>query len=344
MFHIQANKKTKAVIHALTEYFSHGIFIGIAYLIYFHLPYFQKLLQPEAKEILIFLIAGYAIFGLVYFIARDLLKPDIYLTTENKSTRALKFIAGIFTARRISLDEKSRVAVFSIVLKFFYFPIMLSFFIGNLKSAIYIWEYHPVNIFSVSGIFDWGYFLLLDIILTVDTVIFTFGYAFEAKWLKNEIKSVDPHISGWFFALICYPPFNNVVDRLTQTGAVTHYNNLLSDPALLPAFRVATLLCYLIYVWATIALWTKSSNLTNRGIVAAGPYKYVRHPAYVAKNIAWWLEQIPYLASWGGVIVLLMWNSIYVIRALTEERHLLKDSDYQKYVQKVKWRFVPGVV
>ena len=40
------------------------------------------------------------------------------------------------------------------------------------------------------------------------------------------------------------------------------------------------------YALASIALNFKSSNLTNRGIVARGPYAIVRHPAYITKNLA----------------------------------------------------------
>jgi len=34
---------------------------------------------------------------------------------------------------------------------------------------------------------------------------------------------------------------------------------------------------------------------------------------------------------------------IYTVRALTEERHLMKDPEYRAYCKKVKYRFIPGV-
>ncbi len=48
-----------------------------------------------------------------------------------------------------------------------------------------------------------------------------------------------------------------------------------------------------VFSWASIALGFKASNLTNRGIVTHGPYAFVRHPAYAAKNLAWWLGALP---------------------------------------------------
>ena len=29
------------------------------------------------------------------------------------------------------------------------------------------------------------------------------------------------------------------------------------------------------------------SNLTHRGIITSGPYRFTKHPSYVSKNIAW---------------------------------------------------------
>ena len=91
-----------------------------------------------------------------------------------------------------------------------------------------------------------------------------------------------------------------------------------------------------------------------RGIVTRGPYAFVRHPAYVAKNLAWWLGALPTFAmqfaesSWQALGYSLLsvfgWTVIYALRAITEERHLLMlDNGYAAYAQKVRWRFIPGV-
>ena len=53
------------------------------------------------------------------------------------------------------------------------------------------------------------------------------------------------------------------------------------------------LLCIGIYVWASLALGWRASNLTNRGIVTTGPYRWLRHPAYAAKNVSWWIGATP---------------------------------------------------
>gem|GEM_PF-2882451 len=51
---------------------------------------------------------------------------------------------------------------------------------------------------------------LLSIIFLVDLVPFVLGYCLEGKLFKNTIRSVNPHLSAWCFALLCYYPFSNM--------------------------------------------------------------------------------------------------------------------------------------
>lgn len=174
----------------------------------------------------------------------------------------------------------------------------------------------------------------------IDTLWFAFGYAFESKILKNEIRSVEPTILGWFVALICYPPFNSFLTRYTNWYAnesVIFFSNEITFFA-----RIVIILLLAIYVGATLALGAKSSNLTNRGIVSKGPYAVIRHPAYLSKNLIWWLTIIP-IASWPAVFGMAAWSFIYHLRTITEERHLSQDPDYIEYKKQVRYRYIPFV-
>lgn len=98
-------------------------------------------------------------------------------------------------------------------------------------------------------------------------------------------------------------------------------------------------------MYASISLGTKCSNLTNRGIVKIGAYKFVRHPAYISKNLVWWLTLAPVLMDNNfAFLSMIVWSFIYFMRAITEEKHLLNDKEYQEYCAKVKYRFIPGVL
>jgi len=120
------------------------------------------------------------------------------------------------------------------------------------------------------------------------------------------------------------------------------------------SLNVALLLLMAIYASASVALGLKASNLTHRGIVARGPYAVVRHPAYLTKNLAWWIGSIPIISAGydlsfidgtKAVVAMAGWSAVYVLRALTEEDHLRGvDVDYANYAARVRYRFVPGIV
>ena len=92
-----------------------------------------------------------------------------------------------------------------------------------------------------------------------------------------------------------------------------------------------------IYVLATITFGVRFSNLTNRGILTNGPYRFTKHPAYVSKNLSWWLTAVPFVISDDvshairRCVMLGVVNFMYFMRAKTEERHLSRDPTYVAY-------------
>ena len=198
-------------------------------------------------------------------------------------------------------------------------------------------------------------------LFSVDVFIFCIGYLTELPILKNKIRSVETTPAGIFFCLICYPPFIAITQafiRLPQDDGIAAFDDINSPITWI--FRITAIVFLFIYVAASVALGFKGSNLTNRGTVSCFPYNIVRHPAYISKNIFWMLTTVPALfVDFSAfdfdlknyiIRVLLIFCAIvgcagvYYMRALTEERHLIKDPDYQQYTQKVKYRFIPFVI
>lgn len=187
--------------------------------------------------------------------------------------------------------------------------------------------------------FWWVADLYYQLLFLVDCTWALTGYAAESRWLGNKTKSVEPTGFGWFVALMCYPPFNGTSGVYIPLGRGP---SLFGDESLMMACRLIMLLAFTVYVAATLAFGPTFSNLTNRGIITRGPYRFVRHPAYAAKNLAWWMEFLPW-ASLGTCLALVGWNIVYGLRAWTEERHLGRDPAYREYRQKVRWAFIPGI-
>ena len=77
-----------------------------------------------------------------------------------------------------------------------------------------------------------------------------------------------------------------------------------------------------------------------RGIKTTGLYALVRHPMY-GSDI---LLRIGYVFAHFTaftVIALLLSSACYIYRALLEERFLAQQSEYQDYMRRVRYRFIP---
>jgi protein-S-isoprenylcysteine O-methyltransferase Ste14 len=243
----------------------------------------------------------------------------------------------------------------ALLLKFFFAPLMINWCLGHISDMSNNLSVVRMDLYNGvwgRGLFDHALFwAAFQLILFVDTLLFTLGYIIEIPSLNNRIISVEPSFLGWFVCLACYPPFNGHTSSFFQWQSTDfpHFENDILHFTL----NCGILVLMGIYSWASVALGLKASNLTNRGIVAEGPYAFVRHPAYTTKNLAWWIGALPafYIAFGNSISTGLFsvmctagWSFIYCMRALTEERHLLRaNNGYAEYMQKVRWRFIPGI-
>ncbi len=190
------------------------------------------------------------------------------------------------------------------------------------------------------------YDYLYTLIFSVDLVFVTAGYLLTFKIFDSHIRTVEPSIFGWIVALQCYQPF--------WSFSYQHYLNyddnlfwghiLFSNKTLYAGYGTLILVLLAIYTLASVAFGLRFSNLTNRGIITNGPYRWMKHPAYISKNIAWWLISIPFLSEAGAPeairhsLLLLALNVIYYLRARTEERHLSLDPVYVQYASSLNER------
>lgn len=180
----------------------------------------------------------------------------------------------------------------------------------------------------------------INLLYLVDVHIATVGYILTLKPLDAHIRTANPYGMAWVAALVCYPPFilmsGGPLDYQLYGADWGHW--LAGHDALLIIWGIALVLLTAVYSWATMAFGIRFSNLTHRGIITHGPYALTRHPAYVAKNLTWWIGSLPFLVTAGGwvegarnVVLLGLVSGIYYWRAKTEEKHLLGDPAYVAY-------------
>lgn len=272
------------------------------------------------------------------------LKPNYY----EKQSMMIFFIKFLFAPQLFVWACQHFEAMASFMNKFFklnsfYFDKNLSDFVTENKVK-YILAYRNLI-----------YSILFQFLFFIDCLVFFIGYFTESIIFNNKIKTVDTSFLGVFICLICYPPFNYVSLSLSSWKRTETYFSFVADDISFInwLFYIVALLLIILYVSASVSLFTKASNLTNRGIVSRFPYNIVRHPAYISKISLWWLASFcviknflisqMYLKTFLYIIVALLWTFIYFLRAITEERHLLQDPEYRDYTKIVKYRFIPYV-
>ena len=335
---------------------------GTAVLFYATIPYFQQHVAAKhqvlsatwsIKDIYLYCVAAYMLLLTLFYLFEP--RPGV-----SKSLHCWRALRRCLTAPlhtyRVGLPRDERLGLMTVMVKAFFAPLMVVFLIDHIARLLIngVGLYGVVSVPDVSAIAAFnshGFWFALQLILLVDVGFFTIGYLVELPALKNEIRSVDPTLLGWLVALMCYPPLNEVTSSIL--GWRVEDFPQFDHPAVHIAMGLAVLVLMAIYAAASAALAFKASNLTHRGIVRRGPYRYVRHPAYVCKNLAWWIGAIPALTAALAVsaldaamvvVTVLAWSLVYYLRAVTEEDHLRSvDSEYDDYCAKVPYRFVPRV-
>ncbi len=337
--------KQKKLFLALKRYLTGLLFYSLAMLLYTKSNYYLRFLSRDTITALTGLYFIYVFAGFPWLVWQQ--------PKKHKSTQMLEAVFEFFRVCRHfnsshffpkkklipTLSGQNKTLILLMLVKIFYVPIMINFFLANSRSSLTFFQKH-----LASGSFNFrlDYTGLFSILFMIDTAFFVFGYLVEHPKLKNVIKSVEPTALGWAVALASYPPFNSVSGGYLNWYSNDYFN--FPDPLVDWFMKITSVLLVCLYLWATLSLGTRCSNLTSRGVVTTGAYKRIRHPAYTGKVLFWWISALPRL-SIGMVLSLLGWTLIYYLRAVTEERHLAStDPDYRKYLKQTRYRFLPGLV
>jgi hypothetical protein len=219
------------------------------------------------------------------------------------------------------------------LVKAFFFPLMLVWLTGNVRDIVnFKFEtiaYTNMALYHFTNTFFYGLDLLFCVV----------GYALSLRIIDTHLRTAEPTMFGWAVALFCYPPFFQSFERwYVQYGTGYEFDAWLAPHLTIRwIWAGAILLLVGIYVSATIIFGVRFSNLTHRGILTNGPYRFSKHPAYISKNLSWWLVSCVFLPRLGAAetirhcLLLGCVNMMYFLRARTEERHLSRDPTYVEY-------------
>ena len=168
------------------------------------------------------------------------------------------------------------------------------------------------------------------------------GYLFSSRLLATYVRKCDRTALGWIATLSCYAPLSVPV-----FGRWLNYrspNSAGDQPWAmeLAGWQTASLvvgcaiICLeLVHWWGEASFGLRASNLSNRGIVTTGPYRFCKHPIYLSKCFGWALIYLPFaghgIESVRSTLLFAGVCAIYAARSYAEERLLSTDPDYVRY-------------
>lgn len=213
-------------------------------------------------------------------------------------------------------------------LKAFFIPLYAASLFALLAAAL-------AN--DLQGPLAW---LALAVILayTIDLAFALSGYIFASNALAPTMASTQPRLLGWVVCLLCYSPaFGHWADfERVVLGEISWPSSLTFDAgALAGAMLMIALLA--LYISATVVFGLRFSNLSNRGVICSGPYRYMKHPAYFAHVGNAWIITFVFFPAAGIelttslVLVPVAFTILYRYRAVTEELHMSEDARYVAY-------------
>jgi protein-S-isoprenylcysteine O-methyltransferase Ste14 len=119
-------------------------------------------------------------------------------------------------------------------------------------------------------------------------------------------------------------------------------------PGAQTAAMLIVIVGYALVVWATgmNAFFSQVVRIqTERGhtVVNNGPYRFVRHPAYVGMTLVV-LGAPVMLSSWWALILGVISAILVIVRTALEDKTLQVElPGYQAYAQRTRYRLLPGV-
>ncbi|QKM56010.1 methyltransferase family protein [Burkholderia glumae] len=303
-----------------------SIYAGIAF-IYWLLPEYHGDFYRPFWQLCAMLAPYFAVATPLYFAWLDTRQREI-------DDAYLAWARCLFRQQRPDSWAPVRELLAGWAVKAFFLPLMFVYVSTNadyLSASLAAMQAAPHSLATFR--------FLYELAFTMDLLFGSVGYLCTFRILDSHVRTVEPTTLGWLAALLCYQPFWSLVsDRYIRYEDALFWDNWLAQlPAIQFAWGAVILALVLCYAMSTIAFGLRFSNLTNRGIITSGPYRFTKHPAYLTKNLSYWMISVPFVAALGWQVAvahcaaLLAVNGIYLLRAKTEERHLMRDPEYRAY-------------
>lgn len=208
----------------------------------------------------------------------------------------------------------------------------------------------PLILFSAAGTLRWvmGWvFVITSFVFTLVSRILVLRQS--PGLLRERARSVDAgDIKSWDKVLF----LGVLVGPILVLGVAGLDERFSWSPQIQLPFQLTgvavLLLGYVISTWAFtvnrfFSAVVRIQKDRNHVVVTTGPYKFLRHPGYAGGILTSIATPIMLGSLWAllpvGFVV-----CMYVVRTFLEDRTLQEELDgYKEYVQKVRFRLLPGL-
>ncbi|WP_300032756.1 isoprenylcysteine carboxylmethyltransferase family protein [uncultured Roseobacter sp.] len=246
------------------------------------------------------------------------------------------FVVGqMFIGKRNTASgEEIRRHFLNWIIKGFFLPLMFVYFASSVQFLIN----EPIgNAFNNFRMFVR---YVSKFAVGLDLAIATIGYILTIRLANAHIRTPNNLFWGWTVTLCVYAPFYGLIGKryLDHTDGNGWLEMFAENTGIwFYIWGVAIIISKVGWVWANVTFGIRFSNLTNRGILTNGPFRWFRHPSYFFKNTSWWLLTVPFFSTESNEVALqniclmLCLNTVYLLRAKAEEKHLSEDPTYVEY-------------
>lgn len=306
--------------------FAFFVTVAVVAGIYYFLPFYGRRRFETFLEVGLYVLPIVLILSIPYF---------FYIDRRQKNPRDGSWEMGQLLMGRVAGRDWAVIKTYVLgwAIKAFFLPIMAGPFLsvgsGLAASGVDFYLRSQVQV----------YFLIFQIVLFLDLAVAVLGYMLTLRIFDSHIRSVNPLAWGWVVTIACYYPFWSLgIGNWFSYGDGNNWVDWLGgDMTLLLIWGAVLSGLKITWLWANASFGLRFSNLTHRGILTGGPFRFSKHPSYLSKNLAWWLISMPFLTAAGWEVAalnclsLLAINTVYFLRARAEEKHLSEDPTYVAY-------------
>ncbi len=201
-----------------------------------------------------------------------------------------------------------------------------------------------VSLFAVSGTLKyweaWAYIITLLLPMSAFAL---YMLKTNPEFLERRMKTREKRklqkiiqLAGLPLILLIY-----IIPALDKRHAWSNVPLVVSITALFLVLLSYLLILYVFLINSYAARVVEVEK--GQKVITTGPYGIVRHPMYSSSLLFFGFTPLA-LGSFWGLVPALFLPVIFIVRLLDEEKELIENlGGYREYMQKVRYRLIPGI-